>query len=162
MELGLALSHGLHWHPETLSCGGTVLQRFLLPASAASWGCERTACLYTESGQALFRRFTPVPKQTSSFSEHLQRCSCTWMIPQSPQQDQETQTQSAQLFPRVCQTLHVAGSQLWPTSGIVFSACLALPDHPHPFPAGKVALCATSALSLWQCQALNTSLDLVT
>lgn len=39
---------------------------------------------------------------------------------------------------------------------ILFSACLSLPYHSHPFLGGKVALCATSALSLWQCQAVNT------
>lgn len=146
---------------------------FLVSASAASWGCVKNSLFVYKVRTGAFQVHgvtgglhqspsKPLPSQNT-----CRGVNAEWMIPQSCQQDKERQKQGTQLFPRALSDplmyLGVSCGQTRATAAtwILFSACWSLPYHAHLFLGGKVALCVTPALSLWQCQAVN-SLDLMT
>lgn len=170
IELRLQLSHGLPWHPEILDSGGAEVSATSICYFLRLWS---TACFLQSqdlylSGAWNYRWFVPATKQSSSFSKPAD-VNAVWMMPQSFQQDKEMEKQGSLLFPKGVSDLLVylgvscGQTRATAASWILFSACLSLPYPSHPFLGGKVALCATSALSLWQCQAVNTlHLDLMT
>lgn len=150
-----------HWHPEIPDSGAAVLQRFLVPASAPSWGCGVQLVFHKVRTSAFqvhwnYRRFAPVTKQPLPSQNMLMQCGWSYRA------SNRTRRCRNKLFPRgVSDPLMYLGVSCGQTKAsaatwILFSACMSLPYHSHPFLGGKVAVCATFALSLWQCQAVNT------
>lgn len=111
-----------------------MLQRFLVPA-----------CLFTKAEHGTTGGLHQSPSKPLPSQNTCRDVNAVWMTPESTQQGKEMQKQIHSCVLGVCQTPlctwgHCGQTRATAATWILFSACLSLPYHSHPFLGGKVAL----------------------